>query len=341
MVIVTVRTPPGASGGRARHPEIDDVALDRGSHVRSDRTAVAGDEHPGSERDHGRVDGDHADPDRQPARRAAGQVIGDRVDDERPRPRARGRRGRRLRVGCGRRVADGRRGASIRRAARSASRDSASRRAGVRPCLRCSATIVVRFRAVAARSRVAVASARLRTAARAACVRVRPASCASSARVRRRASTASSRLRRVACSRPSSPSSTAPSERAPKITSMAPASPSTYRRRRRVPMRSCVAASEPRAIADRPSRRLRVSASARSRSACRSASACARASATSEREQLDHRCPLGRGERRELSGTARSAERETGCRQENERRKARRDVSRARVQGPGTVPQAG
>ena len=44
--------PPGERLRGRRHPEIDDVALDRRSDVGGDRRAVAGDEDPGAERDH-------------------------------------------------------------------------------------------------------------------------------------------------------------------------------------------------------------------------------------------------------------------------------------------------
>ena len=54
--------------------------------VGSDCGAVAGDEEPGAEWDHARVDRDHADPDRQAARGVARQVVGDGIDDERARP---------------------------------------------------------------------------------------------------------------------------------------------------------------------------------------------------------------------------------------------------------------
>src|SRR3954471_14012219 len=53
--------PPGEGLRRRRHPEIDDVALDCRTDVGGHRRAIARDEHPGAERDHRRVDRDHAD----------------------------------------------------------------------------------------------------------------------------------------------------------------------------------------------------------------------------------------------------------------------------------------
>ena len=60
---------PGQCLRRRRHPEIDDVALDRRPDVGGHRRPVARDEDAGAERDHRRIDRDHADPDRQAARR--------------------------------------------------------------------------------------------------------------------------------------------------------------------------------------------------------------------------------------------------------------------------------
>ena len=87
-----MRLPQAPRGGRARHPEVDDVALDRRADVRRDRGAVARDEDPRPERDHPRVDRDHTHADRKPAGRPARQVVRHRVDDQRARARRGGRR---------------------------------------------------------------------------------------------------------------------------------------------------------------------------------------------------------------------------------------------------------
>ena len=64
--------PCSASRGRSGPP-------DRRPDVGRHRRAVSRDEHPRPERDHGGIDRDHADPDREPARRPARQVVRDGV----------------------------------------------------------------------------------------------------------------------------------------------------------------------------------------------------------------------------------------------------------------------